>query len=122
MGVFLCDGRYNKLLKDIRSELDKWYKREGRPFDVKLLSHDIQVSMVVAQGSDNRDWVEGRTELMHLHTAARTSGGSSRGSSPTQSIVGQHPGPPEEPPKPGPQQRSSRSPRQPGKRVCYPHD
>ncbi len=69
--------RFGKLLERLRQELDEWETMEGTPFDRNLLGEDIQRALAHYAESGGRSWVEGRTELMHLHTSQPKSRGSS---------------------------------------------
>ena len=73
-------NRFARLLERLRQELEEWKAQEGVAFDQDLLGEDIQRALSHSVESGGRSWVEGRTELMHLHTSQP----KSRNSSPNQ--------------------------------------
>ena len=73
-------NRFARLLERLRQELEEWEAQEGVVFDQSLLGEDIQRALSHSLESGGRSWVEGRTELMHLHTSQP----KSRNSSPNQ--------------------------------------
>ncbi|KAM3576846.1 hypothetical protein VYU27_001212 [Nannochloropsis oceanica] len=73
-------NRFARLLERLRQEMEDWKVQEGVAFDQDLLGEDIQRALAHSVESGGRSWVEGRTELMHLHTSQP----KSRNSSPNQ--------------------------------------
>jgi predicted nucleic acid-binding Zn-ribbon protein len=59
-------GKYASSLEQLASLLKKWKEEEGHSFDPNLLSDEVRALLNNADGADN--WVEKRTEFMHLRT------------------------------------------------------
>lgn len=57
-------GKYTSSLEQLASLLQLWNENEGEVFDHKLLSNEVRVILQNSEGVDN--WVEKRTEFMHL--------------------------------------------------------
>lgn len=73
-------ARFARLLERLRQELEEWQAKERSPFDPSLLGEDLQRALSHSIELGGRNWVEGRTGLMHLHTSQP----KSRNSSPNQ--------------------------------------
>jgi hypothetical protein len=57
-------GKYTSTLEQLVGLLKKWKEEEGASFDPNLLSDEVRALVKDSQGASN--WVEKRTEFMHL--------------------------------------------------------
>lgn len=58
--------KFTAKLEQLASHLKEWNEREGIPFDRSLLSEEVCLLLTNSDQMD--DWVEKRTEFMHLRT------------------------------------------------------
>lgn len=59
-------GKYASTLEQLATLLQQWEEEEGSPFDPNLLSDDVR--SLLADSNHTENWVEKRTEFMHLRT------------------------------------------------------
>merc|ERR1712227_89456 len=64
--------RFHRFLEKLRSQLYQWEKMEGTAFVKTHPSLLSENTSRLLQEKENKNWVEDRTELMHLHTASKT--------------------------------------------------
>ena len=58
-------GKYSSTLEQLSSLLKKWKETEGSTFESNLLSNEVRAMLQDANGGGG-NWVEKRTEFMHL--------------------------------------------------------